>query len=183
VAGLLLALVIAAGAFALQMTLHRASHGERLVVAELKQLERLEATRAVIRIDGRQTISSVCQRVGHHEVVKLGGRTRLLIVGARFYRLAGPRETPLALAAKVDLAACPRLLSAELGNRLLQGRSVLLGPVTWHGLRAYAMRLGRDRPTVLLYVSRRDLRPLGLSFSSRGIVGSSRLVSTSIRPG
>jgi hypothetical protein len=173
--GVAVAAVIAGAAFALETTLAGPSAGDRLATRVLARLARTTASRARVQILGLPPLAASCRRLGRHEVARLG-RDRVLVVSTHVRALSGPAESSLARAAETDLAACPRLLTVELAA-LMGAGPVTAAATYWRGRPVYALRLRDERPLLVLFVSRRTLDPLGLSFASRTIDGSSVVLS------
>jgi hypothetical protein len=175
-AGVSFAALIAGAAFALETTLRPPSSSEEIAVRALARLDRLHSMRAVLEFAGLPGLPVTCRRLGQREVVDLGPAGRILVFATHVRQLSGPFQQSPAVVAEADLAGCPHLLSDELVTRL-QTSNLILREARWRGRPAYRLQVSRGRPTVWLYLSTRELRPVGLRFMSSSIVGESVLRS------
>jgi len=175
--GLLLAGLVAAGAFGLLMTLKKPSEADELGVRAVARLDQLRSTRGFVDLSGVGTIGAVCVRWHGGELIRLSDGGVFAVSSTHVRSLAGPRILPNQLAAEADLAGCPRLLANELTGRLLDGGAVSGRAVYVDHLAAYALLLGRGRPVVELDVARGSFTPLGMRFIARRLHGSSDLLA------
>jgi hypothetical protein len=166
--------LVATAGFGLLSTLPRPPRADLLGVRALTSLEQLRVVHVSIHLAGQRPFGAVCRLSGKRELI-LGDGRRLIVGGSRLRRAAGRKISPALLVAEADLAACPRLLADELGSLLLRGDLQSPGLVRWHGRLVYRFRLSRGRPVVEFYVSRKLLRPVGVTFASRSLRGWSVL--------
>jgi hypothetical protein len=181
----------AAGLALLLLAVPRAPAHDRLAARILGRVQQTPLRGAVLRLEGAKLHAS-CRRRGYTGLVALDNGTRLAVRGThvavrppsapigeralaaeRLVAPGGP-ETPAALA---DLAGTRALYAKELIGRLATGAPVVEGVSTFRGARAYVVRLGGDRPRVVLYVSVGSLRPLGARYESARLAGTSRLLA------
>jgi hypothetical protein len=168
-AGLLAALVITGGGFALMSTLPPPTRGDRLGARALVSLRHLRVVRTSIHLNGLRPFRATCLPSGKHELIVVPGRG-LLVTGPSVRTIFGSHQSPRLVAAEADLAACPGLVNAELASQLLRGIVVLTLTRRWHGHLVNTLRISRGHPIVQLYLSPR-LVPVGVTFSSRFVSG------------
>jgi len=168
---LVLSVILAAVGFGALNALPTASRADRVAVRVLQELARIRRTASEIHLAGRRPISATCVRRHHRELVATRG-LRITLDGPRIVgqppRSEMPEDVVVAIA---DLAVCPGVASAELVNRVLAGPVPGFLELRWHRQLAYRFRISRDRPMVLLYVSRENRSPIGAVLVGRRIHG------------
>jgi hypothetical protein len=159
-------------------------HDDRLAV---KIIGRLQATRisgAVVRVNDT-TLYTRCRRInGAVSSISVAGGQRLIVRRTHLVMPSTARRHPYrtsVFSAEADLAGSRRLYINELVGRLQLGDPVIDGRGRFGGRPVYRLRLGNDRPRVVLLVDQRSLRPLGVSFRSARISGVSHLHTTATK--
>ncbi len=180
IVGLALAGLLAAGAFALQMTLQSPTAGDTLAVRVITRLEQIRSVRSDESLSWLKSVKAICTSHETNERVLLSDGRRLLVAGTRVWLTGGLWRRPLLVAAEADLAGCPQLLADKLNARLLAGKQVIEAPIRINGRRAYRLRVSNQPPIIELIVSPATLMPLAIRFSSRRLSGHSRLLSVAL---
>jgi hypothetical protein len=176
VIGIVLAGLMAAAAFSLQLTLRGPTRVDALAVREIAELGRIRSVRSEETLTWLPRVRARCVSHGRRDRLSLGDGRTLVVSESSVTRVRGRWRRPLLQAAEARLAACPRMLAGELAARLFAGKRVLDGLLVFDGIRAYRMRVDDEPPTVTLIVSRRSLRPLAVRFRTDRLKGASRLL-------
>jgi hypothetical protein len=180
--GIVLAGLMAAAAFSLQLTLRGPTRVDALAVREIAELERIHSVRSEETLTWLPRVRARCVAHGRRDTLFLGDGRTLVVSESSVTRVGGLWRRPLLLEAEARLAACPRMLAGELAARLFAGKRVLDGMLLFDGTRAYRMRIDDEPPTVTLIVSRRSLRPLAVRFRTGRLTGASQLLRIRWRP-
>jgi hypothetical protein len=150
-------------------------------------IERLQTTRissAVLRVN-EKIVYTRCRRVrGAVSTIVFAGGQRLFFRRTHLIMPAAARRHPYLtslLSAEADLAGNRWLYVRELVGRLQAGDRVVEGRGRFGGHTVYRLRLGSDRPRIVLLVDQRSLQPLGVSFKSARILGISHLHTTATK--
>jgi hypothetical protein len=182
VLGLALAGLVAAGAFGVQATLRQPSPADALAVRIVQKLELIRSVTSMQTLSWLPKVEVRCTaRPGDDTVWMSDGRS-LTVDPGNIHRIHGRWIRPLLIDAVGRLAACPGIISAELGTRLFAGKKVLVGTMRFHGRPAYRLRVDNEPPRVVLIVSRRTLLPLGVSFWTLRLHGTSHIEKVRLQP-
>jgi hypothetical protein len=161
-AGVILAVTVGAGAFALLATLDRATSGEKLAARVIGRLDPLRATRSLLTFDQFRATPTFCMIGDRRDEIWIGRLVRLEIMGAHVRQLSGPRQPASELPALAALSACPRFLASGLTARLFAGRTTMVKTAPGDGRPADVFEVSKyaHRPVVQLVVARKNLDPL-----------------------
>jgi len=180
-AGVVLAVTVGAGAFALLATLDRATSGEKLAARVIGRLDPLRATRSLLTFDQFRATPTFCRIGERHDEIWIGRFVRLQITGAHVRQLSGPHQPAFELPALAALSACPRFLASGLIARLFAGRTTMIKTARGDGRPADVFEVSKyaRRPVVQLVVARRSLVPIAIRFVSRRWSGHCEIVGMS----
>ena len=175
-AGTALAALLAAGAFALQTTLSPPTPADALALRVVAELQSIRSLRSDQRLSWLPSVDARCLAGRVQDTVSLSDGRTLAVDASHVVRTRGRWRRRLLIDAEARLAACPRLLVAEIGARLFAGERVLDGTLTFDRRPAYRLRVEGGPPSVVLIVDRHGLRPLAVRFRTARLAGSSRIV-------
>jgi hypothetical protein len=175
VAGLAIAATIAAGALGLISTLPTPPSGATFGVRVLTFLDRLRGTRTIVRLDGAPPFTLDCRAHRGGDLIRHGSRPLLFLHGPHAYRRPDMTASPQVMRALAILAACPKLMTVELADRLRRGEQLFM-KVPSRNTRVAVLRIGRGRPVIELVVARASLRPLAIRLAATRARGTASVI-------
>jgi hypothetical protein len=173
-----MAALIAAGALALQTTLHGPTSADGLALRVVAELQRLSSVSSDQSLSGLPSLDGRCRVEGKRDKVVLGDGTTLTVDRLGVAQTRGRYRSPAVINAEAGLAGCPRLFVGDISRRLFAGKRVIDGKLTFDGAAAYRVRVDLQPPTMFLIVSSRDFRPLAVRLlGGPQFHGASRLLN------